>query len=109
MTRGTRIAGARALAALVALGLALAAAPVQAGGGSQLSGTVNVNTATVEELQLLPGIGAARARAVVDERKRRGGFDRIDDLLDVKGIGETSLEQLRPHVTLEGKTTAQLE
>jgi competence protein ComEA len=104
-----RKAGARAAACALALALVLAAAPALAGGASQLSGTVNVNTATAEQLQLLPGIGDARARAVIETRKRRGGFERVEDLLEVKGIGESSLEQLRPYVTVKGKTTASVE
>lgn len=92
------------LVALVGL-LATAAPPALA----DLSGVVNVNTATVEELQMLPGIGAARAAAVVRTRKARGGFKRLEDLLEVKGIGEASLDKMRAHVTLEGKTTARLE
>jgi len=103
-----RSAGARALVWMAALGIALGAAAAAAD-APRLSGTVNVNTATVAELQLLPGIGEARAQAVVAERKRRGGFKRLEDLLEVKGIGASSLEQLRPYVTLEGKTTARVE
>jgi len=97
------------VAAALALGVALASTPALAGGDGRLSGSVNVNTATAEQLQLLPGIGASRATALIDERKRRGGFRRVEELLEVKGIGEASLEQLRPYVTLEGKTTAQRE
>jgi competence protein ComEA len=101
-----RKAGARAAACALALGLVLAAAPALAGGEPHISGTVNVNTATAEQLQLLPGIGDARAQAVIEARKRRGGFERVEDLLEVKGIGEASLEQLRPYVTVKGRTTA---
>jgi competence protein ComEA len=104
-----RKVGARAAACALALVLVLAAAPALAGGEPQLSGTVNVNTATAEQLQLLPGIGDARARAVIETRKRRGGFERVEDLLEVKGIGESSLEQLRPYVTVKGRTTASAE
>lgn len=101
-----RKAGARAAACALALALVLASAPTLAGGEPPLTGTVNVNTATAEQLQLLPGIGDARARAVIEARKRRGGFEQVEDLLEVKGIGEASLEQLRPYVTVEGRTTA---
>lgn len=101
-----RKAGARAAACALALALVLASAPALAGGEPPLNGTVNVNTATAEQLQLLPGIGDARARAVIEARKRRGGFEQVEDLLEVKGIGEASLEQLRPYVTVEGRTTA---
>ncbi len=94
-------------ALLAALGLTLAAAPSLAGDPAQaLTGVVNVNTATLEELQLLPGIGEARARAVVAMRKKKGGFRSLNDLLEVKGIGELGLERLRPHLTVTGKTTA---
>jgi competence protein ComEA len=58
---------------------------------------------------MLPGIGESRAKAVVDARKRSGGFKRVDDLLAVTGIGEASLDKLRPFLTLEGKTTAKRE
>ena len=73
-----------------------------------LAGVVNVNTASSEELQLLPGIGAARAEAVISLRKQRGGFKSVDELTDVKGIGDAGLARLRPYVRLQGKTTAHL-
>ncbi len=93
------------LGALLAITTAVQAADT-AGAGSGLTGVVNVNTATLEELQLLPGIGEARARAVITARKQRGGFKSVDDLVEVKGIGATALERMRPHVSTQGKTTA---
>ena len=87
-----------ALAALLA-GQALAA------GG--ITGVVNVNSATADELTLLPGVGPAKAQAILEHRKAHGAFKRVEDLGAVKGIGDKALERLRPHVTLDGKTTAQ--
>jgi competence protein ComEA len=89
-------------ALVLALPLALLAAPLAA---TALSGVVNVNTASAEELSLLPGVGPARARAIVELRQQRGGFKRIEDLLEVKGIGEASLAKLKPYLALEGKST----
>ncbi len=65
---------------------------------------VNVNTATLEELQALPGVGATRAHAILETRQARGGFASVDDLLEVKGIGPTGLERLRPHARTSGPT-----
>jgi competence protein ComEA len=67
---------------------------------------VNINTATAEQLQQLPGIGEANAQAILEERKSRGGFKSVDELLDVRGIGESALERIRPHVTLDGRSSA---
>jgi competence protein ComEA len=89
-------------ALVLALPLALVAAPLAA---SAVSGVVNVNTASAEELSLLPGVGPARARAIVELRQQRGGFKRIEDLLEVKGIGEASLAKLKPYLALDGKST----
>jgi len=103
----------RALLAAVALLLAAPQAlasdtnPAPGGRGEAvLSGTVNVNTASIEELQLLPGVGESRARAIVEARRQRGGFKSLDQLVEVKGIGAVLLDRLRPHLTLNGKTTA---
>ena len=98
-----------ALAGLAALVIGGQGLVTSASAESALTGKVNVNTATVEELQLLPGIGESRAQAVVAERKRRGGFKSVDDLLEVKGIGQSGLSKLRPHATVQGKTTARAE
>jgi competence protein ComEA len=98
---------ARAVVPALVMGLGVAAAAAE--DARKLQGVVNVNTASVEELQLLPGVGEARARAIVDLRKQRGGLKSLEDLRDVKGIGEASLERLRPHVAFDGKTTAHLE
>lgn len=106
MHRILRIAGAAvALASL----LAMAGVPAFAEEKAALAGVVNINTASAEELALLPGIGASRAAAVIAEREARGGFESVDDLLDVKGIGEASLARLRPHVAVKGETTARRE
>jgi competence protein ComEA len=59
---------------------------------------VDVNRATVEELVAVPGIGEALARRIVEFRSKNGPFERVDDLLKVRGIGEKSLEKLRPHL-----------
>ena len=104
MHRFVSIAGAAlALAAL----LVTAGTPVLA--EEKITGVVNVNTASAAELEMLPGIGASRAKAVIEAREAKGGFKSLDDLLAVKGIGEASLAKLRPHLTLEGKTTAKSE
>ena len=90
-------------ALVLALPLALATA------SAALSGVVNVNTASAEELAMLPGVGPVRARAIIELRQQRGGFKRVEDLLEVKGIGDASLAKLRPYIALEGKTTLQGE
>ena len=87
-------------AAALAAGLAGGAAAEVPGGG-----VVNVNTATAEELVLLPGIGESKARAILDYRKERGAFKSVDQLREVKGIGDAALERIRSQVVVEGKTT----
>ena len=107
MHRTKRVA--RALGLALATSVLLAGAAAAADEGPGLTGVVNVNTASAEELQLLPGIGEARAEALIALRKQRGGFKSIDELRDVKGIGEAGLAKLRPFVSLDGKTTARTE
>lgn len=105
----TRMARASVLALAAALGVLFAAPPNLVAGEGGLSGVVNINTATAEELQVLPGIGEARAKAVIELRQRNGGFKSVDELAQVKGIGETAMKRLRPYVTTKGKTTARVE
>lgn len=59
---------------------------------------VDLNHATVSDLDVLPGVGPATAAAIVTWREENGGFRRVDDLLEVPGIGPARLERLRPHV-----------
>jgi competence protein ComEA len=70
------------------------------GTGGDRDGPVDLNTATAAELEELPGVGPAIAEAILDERERRGRFDTVEDLLDVRGIGDARLEQLRDLVTV---------
>lgn len=59
---------------------------------------LDLNKATVEELQGLPGVGPVLAARIVERRTKRGPFQRIEELQDVKGIGRKRVEQLRPLV-----------
>ena len=62
---------------------------------------VDVNAATADELQKVPGIGEALARRIIEFREEHGPFQKIDDLLNVRGIGATSLEKLRPYLVVK--------
>ena len=99
MQLAMRIVRAVVPALVVSLGVAAAGAEEP----RRLQGVVNVNTASVEELQLLPGVGEVRARAIVDLRKQRGGFKSLEELRAVKGIGDASLERLRSEERRVGK------
>ncbi len=67
----------------------------EAGASGQAAGPLDINTATQAELEELPGVGPATAEAILAERDRRGRFETVDDLLDVRGIGEAKLAQVR--------------
>ena len=66
------------------------------------SGKININAATAAELDSLPGIGPAKAQAIVDYRDQNGPFRTIDDMLNVPGIGPKILETIRDQVTVIG-------
>ena len=65
------------------------------------SGKVNLNTATMEELMTLPGIGEKRAAAIVADREANGPFRIVEELTRVSGIGEGTLEGLIDYITVE--------
>jgi comEA protein len=91
------------LAVLIILSGGVASA---SSGDASLAGVVNLNTASIEELKLLPGVGEARAAAIVTMRNELGGFTSVDELMEVRGVGPNMMKRLRPHITLEGETTA---
>lgn len=67
---------------------------------SSTASTVNLNTASVDQLDTLPGIGPATAKAIVTHRTRKGPFSRLDDLLAIDGIGPKKLDAIRDLVSL---------
>ncbi|MDY0892981.1 ComEA family DNA-binding protein [Frigoribacterium sp. CFBP9030] len=70
------------------------------GAGAGGGGAVDLNLADDAALQTLPGVGPATAAAILDWREQNGAFRSVDDLLGVPGIGEKTLEKLRPQVTV---------
>ena len=96
MTRIRRmIAGALALmfVACLSAGAAFAA------GKPLPAGKVNVNTASVEQLSTLPGVGPKLAARILEYRQKSGGFKTAQELLNVRGIGEKNLQKLQAYVT----------
>ena len=61
---------------------------------------MNLNTASPAELETLPGVGPATAQAIIDHREQQGPFRSVDDLLDVRGIGDAKLAELRDRVVV---------
>jgi competence protein ComEA len=90
------------LVILVALAVTVVAGTADS---SQPSGVVNINTASSEELQLLPRVGPALAGRIIEFREANGPFQTVDEILAVKGIGESSFKKLEPFIVTNGATT----
>jgi competence protein ComEA len=94
---------ALALTLLLGLSQSPAAAQEKAAkpkGPSAAVTPVNLNTATAAELQALPGVGAATAKLIIEHRQKNGGFKKVEELMNIKGIGEKSFLKLKPMVTV---------
>jgi len=64
---------------------------------------VNVNTATAGQFEALPGIGARLATRIVEYREKNGAFKKLEDLMNVPGIGEKNFLKLKPMLTISAK------
>ena len=96
-------------AIVLALGLVATAASAQeparaaakAAMPSATSGTpINLNTATVAQLETLPGIGKSTAERILEYRQKNGGFKKVEDLMNVRGIGEKSFLKMKALITV---------
>jgi competence protein ComEA len=89
-----------ALAAVAAAAPSRAAAPAAAKSAAADAKPVDINTAGAPELESVPGIGKSLAQRILAFREKNGAFATVDDLLKVQGIGEKSLQHLRPYLTV---------
>jgi competence protein ComEA len=67
---------------------------------------VNLNTATATQIATLPGIGEKAAQRIIEYREKNGGFKKVEELMNVKGIGEKSFLKLKPLITVGDKPAA---
>jgi competence protein ComEA len=98
----TLLSSAALLAVLAAQSTSIAAQAAAGAGEVKPSGgaIVNLNTATAKDLEVLPGIGAKTAARIVEYRQKNGPFKKIEDLMNVSGIGEKSFLKLKPQLTV---------
>lgn len=69
---------------------------------SIINGRLNINTATADDFVLLPGIGEVLAERIVEYRRKNGLFASVDDLMNVKGLGQSKLEEIKKYITIGG-------
>lgn len=66
---------------------------------------VNINAATAEQLEELPGVGPKMAARIVEYRQKNGGFKKVEDLMNVRGLGEKNFLKLKPFITVGASRT----
>ncbi len=66
---------------------------------------VNINTASASDLEALPGIGAKTAARIVEYRQKNGPFKKVEELMNVRGVGEKNFLKLKPQITVAGTKT----
>ncbi len=93
-------ASAGTVAAEAGAGTAAASSSASASTGAGSSGLVNINTATLEELDTLPGVGPSTAQAIIDDRTQNGPFSSIEDLMRVSGIGDKKFANMKSGITI---------
>ena len=86
-------------AALLALGV-LTVGMISPLSAAEENDPIDLNRATARELVQLPGVGEVIAKRIIDFREEHGPFKRVEDLTKVKGIGEKSLEKIRPYIRI---------
>jgi competence protein ComEA len=94
-----KVGAALVLAALLAAPVVSADQAVPPAKAAQTT-VVNINTATADQLAGLPGIGAKMAARIIDYRQKNGGFKKLEDLMNIQGIGEKNFLKLKPLITL---------
>jgi len=67
-------------------------------------GVVNINTASAAELEALPGVGAKTAARIVEYRQKNGPFKKVEELMNVRGVGEKNFLKLKPQITVTAKS-----
>ena len=94
---------ASALALTVVLFAASIGSAEQAEKPAGGSDTINLNSATLEQLEALPGIGRKTAQLILEYRQKSGGFKKVEELMNIKGIGEKSFLKLKPMLVVTAK------
>ena len=88
------------MATLLALAMCITTISAQEPRSGTAAAALNLNTATVAQLEALPGIGKSTAERIIEYRQKSGGFKKVEELMNVKGIGEKSFLKLKPLITV---------
>ena len=83
-----------------------AAQPARVAAPAAATAVVNLNTATADQLDSLPGVGAKMAARIIEYRQKNGPFKKVEDLMNVKGIGEKAFLKMKPRLTVGTKPAA---
>ena len=100
MVRSGLWVGALACAVILGLGGQLRVDASGQDAKAAAQAPVNLNVATAADLEKLPGVGAAMATRILEYRQKSGGFKKVEELMNVQGIGERNFLRLKPLVTI---------